>query len=440
MDIDEIYEELAKGTTEPVDLSWTRRKLQFLALERAKTGKPEQRLGALRVASVLGRKDGLPIVQQLVRDPDPAVRDLAFRHAVEAHELGISAIRDAADGPDPEIVAKALDHLILWVDQAGMATARRALQHEDARVRERAVRLLGHIGGPAVKMELSRLSGDPSPDVKAAVSEALERLSGAIPRGTRTSWWTEDGKTVAPAAPLPGPQGEAPAPGGAVETRAEPLWAPDPTSLVPVATASESPAAPWRRVEVPEPEPAPAPWDGQASPLPAALPTETRALVRLLGMVASADRDAVLAVLRADPAPGAPDRAAEWSDLLHAHLSSGVSQGVERDVALTRGLLLAVPVHGRGTHVTPIRGLLRDADPRVRAAAASALGAIGPASLVPALAQLLTDPDQDVKLATVEAIATLGRRTGRADLARDALTRGRGDVSLRDAIDRSLAQ
>ncbi|MCA9494075.1 MAG: HEAT repeat domain-containing protein, partial [Myxococcales bacterium] len=169
MDIDDIYEQLAKGTTEPVDLSWTRRKLQFTALERAKTGSAEQRLGALRVASVLGRKDGLPIVQQLVRDPDPAVRSLAFRHAVEAHELGISAIRDAADGPDPDIVAQALDHLILWVDQAGMATARRSLQHEDARVRERAVRLLGHIGGPAVKMELSRLSGDPSPEVRAAV-------------------------------------------------------------------------------------------------------------------------------------------------------------------------------------------------------------------------------------------------------------------------------
>ncbi len=421
MDLDQIYDELARGTTEPVDLSWTRRKLQLMALERAKSGTPQQRLGALRVAAVLGRRDGIAIVRELVRDPDPAVRTMAFRQAVEAHEQGLVAIRDAAGGADPAIAAEALDHLILWVDQAGLATARRALASADPSVRERAVRLLGHVGGPAVRVDLARLEADPVPAVREAVTEALGRLSGTIPRGQRTSWWTEDGATVAvdPAAPV----GLAPP---------TPAWAADAAPVVPTPVEETTAAVPWRRVEVPEPPPEPPPWDGRTAALPAELPTETRALARLLGMVAPADRGAVLEALRTGPA-----RAAEWSALLHAHLSARVSKdAAPTDPALAIGLLLAARLHGGPGHATPIRALLKDPRPPVRAAAVEALGALGTAAIVPTLGGLLADPEIPVKVAAVEAIAEVGRRTGRADLVRDVLGRARGDASLREVIDR----
>ncbi len=410
MDIDPIYDGIVDGTRDPGDLSWTRRKLQLMALEKAKAGPADARLGALRVAAVLGPKDGLPIAQQLVRDADPRVRTWAFNQAVAARDLGLAAIRDAADGADAELALAAFDLLNRWVDQASVATARRCLQAKDARVRAAAAQLLGNIGGNAIRLDLGRLAdGDGDDAVRTAASEAMRRLSGDLPKAVRTPWWDETPPTM----PMPPPVG------GAAPATAAPVADPTPvtdtvpapasTDLVPVPApdpAPEAPAAPT--------EPAWTGRDGRFAVLPAPLPTETRALARLLGMVAPADRPAVLDALR-------PLDGKALSDLLLGHTPGG-------DPALGRGLCLAVAGLGKTGALSKVRQLQGDAHPGVRAAAAEAVGAIGAAAAIPALSSQLDDPDPGARAAVITALADLAVRVRRPDLARDALGRLRGDL------------
>lgn len=204
MDIDVIYDGIVDGTRDPGDLAWTRRRLQLMALERTKSGPAGARLGALRVAAVLGPKDGLPIAQQLIRDADPRVRTWAFNQAVAARELGLAVIRDAADAGDVELAVAALELLARWVDQASVPTARRCLRSADQRVRALAVRLLGNIGGTAVRLDLSRLQGDPDPAVREAAAEALRRLLGELPKEVRSPWWDESPPSLPSPPPVDG--------------------------------------------------------------------------------------------------------------------------------------------------------------------------------------------------------------------------------------------
>jgi HEAT repeat protein len=456
MDIDAAYEAIAAGTARDPDLSWTRRRLQAMALSRAKEGTDEQRLGALRVAAVLGPRDGIPVVAELVKDPNAQVRAWAVHQAIGAKELGIGPLRAALDGPDPEHVRAALEHLSLWVDQGCVPALRRALGSADAGVRARAARLLGSVGGPSLRGDLERLGHDPDAAVRAAAQEALEILAGARPKAVRTPWWDDAASAGgdAPADPVAPPSSEpsppspsalyaAPAPeADAAPAAPSGLYAaaadPEPVAeaappQVPVVVRTgpppEDPTAPptWgadaKRWAAPAPEPAkaaapsaaaPAPsWDGRPVPLPAVLPDETRALVKLLGMVDEADRAAVLPAFRQADAKRRRD---EFSALLLGYAGT--------DPALGRGLCLLAGEIGGAAHVTGLRPLLRDPNVRVREAALRALGALAPPSAVPWMAPFLDDVA--VRDAAVEALVAVGRRA-RADLVRDALQRVRTD-------------
>lgn len=411
MDIDAVYEAIAAGTDRDPDLSWTRRRLQAQALARAKEGTDDERLGALRVAAVLGPRDGIPVVAELVRDPDPRVRAWAVSQAVGARELGIGPLRTALEGPDPEQVRVALDHLLRWVDAGCVPALRRLLQSPDAGVRARAARLLGNTGGASVRGDLQRLAQDASDDVRAAAAEALDTLAGARPKAVRDPWWDEAAPAEG-AAPTPPPEA-----GVLVDPAAPPQWAAD---------AVRWGANPTERAR-PEVADAAAPvWDGHAVPLPAGLPTETRALARLVGMVADGDRAAVFAVFRqAD----AKKRREEFGALLLAYSGS--------DPALGRGLCLLAGELGGPAHVTGLRPLLRDGHVLVRAEALRALGRLAPPAAIPWTAPFLDDPT--VREAAVEALVGIGRR-GRAELARDALRRVRTeDQAFRAVVDAAVA-
>jgi HEAT repeat protein len=460
MDIDAVYEAIAAGTARDPDLSWTRRKLQAMALARAKEGTDDQRLGALRVAAVLGPRDGIPVVAELVRDPDPRVRTWAVHQAIAAKEMGIGPLRAALDGPDPEQVRVALDHLLRWVDTGCVPALRRLVgSSPDPGVRARAASLLGNVGGPSVRGELDRLRRDPDPAVQAAAAEALRVMAGDRPRAERAPWWGEDPPPTADAsdpsgapgevgdAPLepaaasrlyaalpedPAPRGlydppsEPPAPDAAnplvpraptADPAAPPTWAPD-------ARRWTAPAADRPRTSASAPAASTA-WDGHPVPLPASLPDETRALVKLLGMVSDADRAAVTARFRdAD----AKRRKEEFSGLLLAY--SGA------DPALGRGLCALAAEIGGPAHVTGLRPLLRDPSPLVRDAALRALGGLAPPAAIPWIAPHLEDPA--VRDGAVAALVGVGRRS-RPDLARDALRRVKtDDAGFRARLDAAV--
>lgn len=428
MDIDPVYEAIAAGTARDPDLSWTRRRLQAMALARAKEGTESERKGALRVAAVLGPRDGIPIVAELVRDPDPQVRSWAVSQAVAARELGIGPLRTALEGPDPDQILVALDHLLRWVDQGCVPALRRLLSSPDAGVRQRAVALLGNVGGASVRGELERLRSDPSPEVAEAARVAVEVLAGARPRAVRDPWWDE---SAAPREPDPSPEGgEPPATEGDAPSGSTALTlGPPPDPAEPPAWGADARrwgAAPTERPRAAEPASTGPVWDGHAVPLPSPLPDETRALVKLLGMVGETDRGPVLAAFRqAD----AKRRREEFSQLLLAYPGT--------DPALGRGLCLLAAEIGGPAHVTGLRPLLRDGSALVREAALRALGPLAPPAAIPWMAPFLDDPT--VRDAAIDGLVGVGRRA-RPDLVRDALRRVRtDDPAFRARLDAAAA-
>jgi hypothetical protein len=402
MDIEALYAAIVDGSGDGGDLSWTRRRLQHLALERAKTTDVEARLGALRVGALLGSKDGLAISHELVTDADTRVRTIAFNQVVASRDAGLAGIRKTAGGSDPELASAAFDLLIQWVDVQSMQLARRSLLAPDARIRQRAATLLGHVAGPGVILDLQSLaSGDPDEAVRQAASEAIRRISGELPKGVRQPWWDEPQDPVTTSLP-PQPEPAQPEP-----AQPEPA---QPELPVPVAQPGEPRAGELQ------------PGDGTWARLPSPLPTETRALIRLLGMVAPEDRAAVIEAV--DKAP-----ARQWSEL-----ALGWSPGA--DPAISRGLAWSASGLGRQGAVSKLVTMLGEADPSVRIAAAEAIGELGGIAMIPSLTRQFVDPDPQAAAAAVRALVSLAIRVGRPDLARDQLARVGASVpqAVSDAV------
>lgn len=197
MDIEAIYRAIVEGAGDGGDLSWTRRSLQHLALERAKTGAADARLGSLRVSALLGPIDGLPIANELLRDGDARIRTLAFNQVVAARENGLPGLRTTAEGADPDLAIAAWDLLLQWVDAPAGAVARRCLLSPDPRIRRRAVQLLGQVAGAGAVPEIGRLvESEPAPEVREAANEALRRIAGELPKAVRVPWWSDETQTL----------------------------------------------------------------------------------------------------------------------------------------------------------------------------------------------------------------------------------------------------
>ena len=77
---------------------------------------------------------------------------------------------------DPEQVALACRIAAAATWRSFVTPMRRLLEHGDVRVRTQAVRAIGALAGPSLHASLQRLSGDPSPEVRAAVTRALAAI------------------------------------------------------------------------------------------------------------------------------------------------------------------------------------------------------------------------------------------------------------------------
>lgn len=437
-DIDSIYRALVEGTADDTSLPSVARPLLRLALERARSPAVHERIGALRVASALGRTHGLAVTRELLHDADPRVRRYAFNQAVAARRAGIVLLRLSADGNDPELVAEALRLLGVVMDRGSSSLARRLTEHPEPAVRAAAARLVGLVAGPAARVQIARLADDPDPAVRQAASEALERLAGTVNPGRPGQWWDDDDDDGLPSPPVPdeealaaedaaaavaedaAPERAAPAPPNDADGAATSEAPAPPVAAQPPVTEPSAPEVPEETALVPvEPEPdddRPLPADGEGIPLPSRLPTEARALLRLLARVGDADQAPVLAGLE-------PLRE-EVVLLLARHRPGG-------DEALGRGLGLAARLMGASTWLTRLRPLLADPSPVVRVAAVEAFGAQGSGSSVPQMSRLLEDDEPRVRRAAVEAIDALCARTSleRARWLRPRLTDADADVS-----------
>lgn len=391
--VDEVYDALARGAGDVPEDPSTIDALLDRVFEARQSSKVEDRLAALRVAHALVDHSGLDLIETFVDDDAVEVRRFAFNLGVAAKHKGLRIIRDTAGDPEPELALEALRLLTIAVDKPATTRARNLLQSDEPRVRAAAVRLLGHIAGPAVKRDLDELADDPDPRVRQAVDEATRRVLGEIPRNEPGTWWDDpaDVPRLTPATETLAPEALTPTDTidpdrvGHDKDPLESTWGPEVDSDEPLWEPQVPP-----ETEGPiEPQPE---WDADSwVELPEPLPSQAYGLLRLLGMVAPDDREAILGALHgADP---------------HA-----VVQNVERhrpgkDPARGRGIALAAAAFGKKSWMGTIRRLLKDPEPAVRAAAVQAMGALGGPSTLTAISGLLEDPSPRVREA---AVRTLG--------------------------------
>ncbi len=399
MDISEHYRTIASGQDPKLsdeDLRWVRKPLYEHALREVDAADADGRLAALRVAAWLGLDRALSVPAKLVRDADRAVRVSAYNLAVSAREAGRPLLREVLLGDDPQLMAASLDLLGRVQDQPSLVSARRLAAHGDPAVRAAAITLVGLVGGASTRPVLSDADDDRD-DVRAAKARARAWVAGDAPRPAPTTWWGEgDAKglvdtaqaTVGPDAQPIYVISDAPTPAPAAPSKPATEHASD----APMEAAALVPAAP----AAPEPDAAP------TAGLPSPLPDEPRALAKLYGMVAVADRGALLPHLEALDAGALANVWLAWSP--------------GSDPAVGRGIALAAAHLGRTAFLSKARTLVRADEPGVRSAAVEAMGALGGTSTLTVLRPFLADKAPEVRLAAVFALQQLATRTGRASI------------------------
>jgi hypothetical protein len=386
-DLDALYSQLAAGGSAR-DLNATDTGLLLARAQRAlRSDSVDERRTALRVAETIGGRDGFEIVGQFGRDPDLEVRREVLRACRDARETGLPALRELAADADEGIATAALDLLLAVVDKASTRRARLLLESPNPTIRSRAARLLGNVGGPAIRPDLSKLLEDPDENVRSAAAEALDRLAGKLPKATSKPWWE-----VAP-----------PAAGGAA-----------------APPASGDPAAPPSL---------PIPSKKHAEKLGKSGPVDAADLLRRLGRDgATAPPSALLDDLRT-----AGERS--LSNALRLYRPGS-------DPWLARGLALAARHLPIPAWTGNVGRLLKDPDPAVRAAAAESLGAVGKGmSVLQTLTNTLADADPQVRAAAARGIGALCATLARPDLVKQRLDRiaSDPDESVRRTRDEVLA-
>ena len=163
----------------------------------------------------------------------------------------------------------------------------------------------------------------------------------------------------------------------------------DPTPT-PASRASTPPPAPKR----PEPEPIRDWIPLQLTRMPTPLPDDTVELLRLMGGVAPADREAI-------------SKALEGRNDLSSKLN-GYRTG--SDPAAGCGIGLTIGLQGWTGCANSARRMLQDPDPGVRSCAAEAVGAVGSASMLTSLSRMLTDSEPQVRAAAARALVVAGQK------------------------------
>ena len=172
-DLDQIYASLSSGSAEEPPQRHMTRGLRQRAFEACRSESPDDRVGALRVGEALGAEHLLAIAHDLLRDPEPEVRQSAFASVIECGEAGRPVMRAFAEGADTELAVDALERLTDSRDHGSVVPARRLLGSADPSVRAAAARLLATVGGPSSLPALRKVAeADEDDEVRRAAAAA----------------------------------------------------------------------------------------------------------------------------------------------------------------------------------------------------------------------------------------------------------------------------
>jgi len=355
---EKLYQEIAdQEKSEPAPLTHARH-LQRIALHRAQSKDKSERLGALRVAIALPTAHGMPMIRELLLDPESNIRQLAYAHAVALEDEGLPLLRRVVEGQDLEIATDALNRLVSLQDRGSVALMRRLLDSPAANLRAGASTLLGQSAGPSMVPKLQQLAAnDPDEEVRKAATLALQQITGEV---------------------ADAPEGE----GSAAEQATD-------ESL---SSGHELPSPDAKTGYL---------------PLPSPMPEDADLLLQLLGGCSPANREQVLEGLE---------------DLLEEVGERMSQFRPDHSAWLGAGLGLAAAHFARPAWAQSLRRLIQDTRPVVRSEAARALGAVGGLGQIPQMQGLLEDEEAHVRLATVEGLGALCARFERPDLVRSRVS------------------
>jgi HEAT repeat protein len=355
-----LYDQVAAGTASPPRDYNDFKRMLLRARHAARKGSTGEQLAAIAVIEAIGGHWAMSALREFIAIPERTVRHRALTAAVAEGEGGLLILRDLCEDRDVPLALEALSYLRRVVDRGTTARARRLMKADDPRIREAAVELLGHIGGPGMAIPAGRLIADPDQGVSEAARAAYARLNGELPQDEPDPWW------------------------------------------------SQQTSAPWT------------PREDIA--LPEVLPADHRELLGLIGSVSRTDRAAVLA--RVAELSDADQRAMIRMARADGPVELGVgacvvAQLLGRDdlVVPIRRLLPdrspdvriacaeALAVIGKPSVIMGLRDLLTDPYPSVRCAGLRALHALLPADELARYAHAIRDdPDSDVQALLTELL------------------------------------
>lgn len=335
------------------------------------------KLGAIEALAEVADERAMDTLTQTLGDDDPDVARAASQAMVRRDpDYAADQLAAALASPNRRIAETAAATLVRLGDSAAEALVSE-LSSLSAQARRLAVESIGAIGNPShASALLPMLDSDPSPDLRAAVAEALCRLDcpQAQPRLRQAALsdpdWFVRARTVFLMAEVAMP--------GAQEF----LF----SVLASVQAELSHSANDSEDVEA----------------ITEGLPRVRSAVIaglRLLGVddeqIAAACRPPGRAMPADDSLP--PDREPPEDEWISAAVSLRDRDPVQRAEAARR-------LAETGRPALPyLQAALADPDPMVRGEAARALGRIGDSSCLSALAACLQDPDPDVRLAASNA-------------------------------------
>lgn len=186
-----LYDQVAAGTASPPRDYNDFKRMLSRARYAARKGTVEEQQAAIMVIQAIGGHWAMSALREFLSLPDVAVRQQALEAAVAEGEGGLLILRDLAEDRDVPLALSALSYLRRVVDRGTTSRARRLMKADDPRIRQAAVELLGHIGGPGMAIPAGRLIQDLDQGVSDAAKEAYARLNGELPRDEPMPWWSE---------------------------------------------------------------------------------------------------------------------------------------------------------------------------------------------------------------------------------------------------------
>jgi len=176
--LDEIWDGMGDGSMQRPEQAAILRVIVTRARSTVSAPDVEERLKALRVATVIGGPEAIGVYREYAADSHLEVRTAVLALATAAGELGLPAVRAMAKDPDPVLSGRVMALLFSTKDAQAGTVVRSLLADPQPLKRAWAALITGDTSGASMVMRVSPLLEDADPRVQAAAQWALAKMNG----------------------------------------------------------------------------------------------------------------------------------------------------------------------------------------------------------------------------------------------------------------------